>query len=315
MNTSKYITAVIGSGKVTTAEAITIVDYGLKLRIKGVELPATYQVDFSNNDEGGEAVTVIGDAQGAEIPVFLIKTGKDIYAWLYWAGEDYGRRVKKIYIPNDAGPERSDITPEPAQKSVIDQTIEKLNEAVEHAPKIGDDGYWYVWDQEEADYVSTGDKASAGLHTVRMWQDTFVINTDAEGYVRNAPYNRQTSFAGYIDGVQVPVTMRFWGASQQGIHCGVNWQSTATQLGQFEVGVSQDTKPLTQISPSYRANVYFDFEDGTTIPGHINFHVVRDGAEYTLTEEDKQEIADMVDIPLVVEDGMLCAIYETEEEK
>ena len=310
MNTSKYITAVIGSGKVTTAEAITIVDYGLKLRIKGVELPATYQVDFSNNDEGGEAVTVIGDAQGAEIPVFLIKTGKDIYAWLYWAGEDYGRRVKKIYIPNDAGPERSDITPEPAQQSVIDQTIAALNDAVEHAPRIGEDGYWYVWDPEEGDYVSTGDKASAGLHTVRMWQDAFIINTDAEGYVRKTNFTRQTSFAGYIDGVQVPVTMRFWGASQQGINWNVNWQATAERLGQFEVWTPVDTQPLTQLSPSYRANVFFDFEDGTTVSDHINFHVVRDGADYVLTDADKQEIADMVDIPLVVEDGLLCAVYE-----
>lgn len=310
MNTSKFITAVVGNEKITYAEPITRVDYGLRLRIKGIALPDSYEVDFSQNEEGGESVTVIGDAQGAEIPAFLIKTGKDIYAFLFWVGDGYGRRVKKIMIPNEAGPDRTDIAPEPAEQSVIDQTIAKLNEAVSHAPRIGTDGCWELWDPEQGEYVSTGDKASAGLHTVRMWQDTFIINTDAEGYVRKTNFTRQTSFAGYIDGVQVPVTMRFWGASQQGIHWGVNWQSTATQLGQFEIGVSQDTKPLTQISPSYRANVYFDFEDGTTIPGHINFHVVRDGAEYTLTEEDKQEIADMVDIPLVVEDGMLCAVYE-----
>ena len=314
MNTSKYITVVIGNDNASVAEPITRVDYGLKLRIKGVALPATYEVDFSLSEKGGESVTVIGDAQGAEIPVDHIKTGKNIFAYLYWTGEDYGRRVKKIMIPNDAGPDRTDITPEPAQQSVIDQTIAALNEAVSNAPRIGDDGYWYVWDPEEGDYVSTGDKASAGLHTVRMWQDTFVINTDAEGYVRKTNFTRQTSFAGYIDGEQVPVTMRFWGASQQGINWNVNWQATAERLGQFEVWTPVDTKPLTQLSPSYRANVYFDFEDGTTVPGHINFHVVRDGAEYTLTEEDKQEIADMVDIPLVVEDGLLCAVYEEEIE-
>ena len=195
MNTTKFVTVVVGSDKVSVAEPITRVDYGLRLRIKGVALPATYEVDFSLSEKSGESVTVIGDAQGAEIPIDHIRTGKNIYAWIYWVGEDYGRRVKEVMIPNDAGPDRTDITPEPAQQSIIEQTIAKLNEAVEHAPKIGEDGYWYVWDPEEADYVSTGDKAS-----------------------------------------------------------------------------------------------------------------------YVLTDEDKQEIADMVDIPLVVEDGMLCAVYEEEKE-
>ena len=315
MNTTNIVTAVISDSNFAVASPILKEDKGLRLKIKGAVLPATYEVDFSLNREYGESVTMIGDGRGVEIPEYLIKTGKDIYAFLYWVGEDYSRTVYIIKIPNKSRPDRTDITPEPAQQSVIDQTIEKLNEAVEHAPKIGEDGYWYVWDPEEGDYVSTGDKASAGLHTVRMWQDTFIINTDAEGYVRKTNFTRQTSFAGYIDGVQVPVTMRFWGASQQGINWGVNWQATAERLGQFEVWTPVDTQPLTQLSPSYRANVFFDFEDGTTVSDHINFHVVRDGAEYTLTEEDKQEIADMVDIPLVVEEGMLCAAYEEDQTK
>lgn len=134
MNTSKFITAVVGNEKITYAEPITRVDYGLRLRIKGIALPDSYEVDFSQNEEGGESVTVIGDAQGAEIPAFLIKTGKDIYAFLFWVGEGYGRRVKKIMIPNEAGPDRTDIAPEPAEQSVIDQTIAKLNGAVSHAP-------------------------------------------------------------------------------------------------------------------------------------------------------------------------------------
>ena len=156
MNTSKFITAVVGNEKITYAEPITRVDYGLRLRIKGIALPDSYEVDFSQNEEGGESVTVIGDAQGAEIPAFLIKTGKDIYAFLFWVGEGYGRRVKKIMIPNEAGPDRTDIAPEPAEQSVIDQTIAKLNGAVSHAPRIGTDGCWELWDPEQGEYVSTG---------------------------------------------------------------------------------------------------------------------------------------------------------------
>lgn len=160
MNTSKFITAVIGSERITTAETITRVDYGLRLKIKGIALPDSYEVDFSQNEEGGESVTVIGDAQGAEIPHYFIRSGKDIYAFLFWTGDGYGRRVKKIRIPNEAGPERTNETPEPAEQSVIDQTIAALNEAVSHAPRIGSTGYWEIWDAEEGEYVSTGERAS-----------------------------------------------------------------------------------------------------------------------------------------------------------
>ena len=318
MNTSKFITAVVGNEKITYAEPITRVDYGLRLRIKGIALPDSYEVDFSQNEEGGESVTVIGDAQGAEIPAFLIKTGKDIYAFLFWVGEGYGRRVKKIMIPNEAGPDRTDIAPEPAEQSVIDQTIAKLNEAVSHAPRIGTDGCWELWDPEQGEYVSTGERASSNLHYVWMPQDSFIINTDADGYVRNTPFVRQMQFAAYIDGARVPCTMRFWGNSYQGIHWNVNWQTTAERYGQYEIGVSVDTKPLEQVSPSYSATVFFDFADGTTVDKKISFHVVRDGTKgdtYELTEEDKQEIADLVAIPLVVSDGALCAIYEEEDEE
>lgn len=138
MNTSKYITAVIGNEKITVSEPITRVDYGLRLKIKGIALPNTYEVDFSQNEEGGESVTVIGDADGAEIPAFLIKTGKDIYAFLYWVGEGYGRRVKTVQIPNNAGPERTDIAPEPEEQSVIDQTVARLNEEVAKAERAAD---------------------------------------------------------------------------------------------------------------------------------------------------------------------------------
>lgn len=36
------------------------------------------------------------------------------------------------------------------------------------------------------------------------------------------------------------------------------------------------------------------------------------GDAYTLTEQDKEEIAGKVSIPLAVKDGMLCAVYGEE---
>lgn len=158
MNTSKYITVVIGDNKVSIAEPITKVDYGLKLRIKGVALPATYEVDFSLSEKGGESVTAIGDGQGVEIPAYHIKTGKDIFAFLYWTGEGYGRRVKTIKIPNEAGPDRTDIAPEPAEQSVIDQTIARMNAAVAEAEQAAET----LKDPDvEVEMIEEGSEASA----------------------------------------------------------------------------------------------------------------------------------------------------------
>lgn len=36
------------------------------LKIENIELPATYEVDFSNSEQGGTSVTMIGNADGVE---------------------------------------------------------------------------------------------------------------------------------------------------------------------------------------------------------------------------------------------------------
>lgn len=40
------------------------------------------------------------------------------------------------------------------------EAAEAANEAAGHAPYIGDDGYWYIWDSDEEAYVSSGVSAT-----------------------------------------------------------------------------------------------------------------------------------------------------------
>ena len=47
MDTSKIIKGVVSSGRYTVTAPIIKEDYGLYLQIEGVELPQTYEVDFS----------------------------------------------------------------------------------------------------------------------------------------------------------------------------------------------------------------------------------------------------------------------------
>lgn len=130
MNTSKIIRAVVGGGKYTTTAPIMKEDYGIYLQIEGVDLPASYEVDFSNSRTGGDSVTMIGDENGVLIPTQFIATGKDVFAFLYHVGADYGKTVYTFCIPNRVRPDRTDDTPEPEQQSVIDQAIAALNTAV-----------------------------------------------------------------------------------------------------------------------------------------------------------------------------------------
>ena len=130
IDTSKIIHGVVGGGRYTVTSPIVKEDYGLYLKIEGLELPSTYEVDFSNSEHNGTSVTMIGNADGVLIPSQFISSGKDVFAFLYHVGVDFGRTVYKFRIPNKCRPDRTDEQPTPEEQSVIDQAISALNSAV-----------------------------------------------------------------------------------------------------------------------------------------------------------------------------------------
>ena len=130
MNTSKIIKGVVGGSRYTVTAPIMKEDYGLYLQIEGCELPSTYEVDFSNDEHCGTSVTMIGDENGVLIPSRFISDGKDVFAFYYHIGADYGRTTYKFRIPNKCRPDRTNDQPTPEQQSVIDQAIAALNTAV-----------------------------------------------------------------------------------------------------------------------------------------------------------------------------------------
>ena len=130
MDTSKIIRGVVSNGRYTVTAPIVKEDYGLQLQIEGVDLPSSYQVDFSNSENSGTSITMVGNSNKVRIPTELIETGKDIFAFLYVVGSGYGRTVYKFRIPNKLRPDRTNIAPTPEEQSTIDQAISALNEAV-----------------------------------------------------------------------------------------------------------------------------------------------------------------------------------------
>ena len=171
IDTSKIIHGVVGGSHYTVTAPIIKEDYGLYLKIEGLELPSTYEVDFSNDEHSGSSVTMIGNADGVLIPSQFIKTGKDVFAFLYHVGEDFGRTIYKFRIPNKVRPDRTSVTPTPEEQDIIDQAISALNDAVEDAQ-----GY-----AQEA-----SDKADS-IHAM-----TATAITQPEGSQASASYDSET---------------------------------------------------------------------------------------------------------------------------
>ena len=137
--TTNIVTAKFCNSRRTTTRPLTQYDYGQILRIEGIDLPDAYEVDFSNNQYTGDSKPQLGDASGVTIPEEYIKTGKDIYAFIYLhAGESDGETFYWIKIPNELRPARTEETPTPEEQSIIDQTIAALNTGVQKVEDIAD---------------------------------------------------------------------------------------------------------------------------------------------------------------------------------
>ena len=175
MNTSKIIRAVVGGGRYTTTAPLMKEDYGIYLKIEGVELPETYEIDFSNDRNSGTSVTMIGNANGVLIPSQFIKTGRDIFAFYYHVGEDFGKTTYIFHIPNRVRPDRTNEQPEPEQQSVIDQAISALNTAVAQTAQ----------DVLDADASATSAAQSASS-AAQSAESTARLVDDVEEYVEAA---------------------------------------------------------------------------------------------------------------------------------
>ena len=125
-----------GSHKVQT-EPLWQYDYGQVLKITGLELPASYEVHFSNAPDG-VATTSIGNDDGVSIPDIYLTRG-DVYAWLYLhTGENDGETVYQIEIPVRKRASVSDQQPTPVQQDAITQAIAALNAGVSEVEGIAE---------------------------------------------------------------------------------------------------------------------------------------------------------------------------------
>ena len=132
MNTSKIIRGIVNSRGYTITSAITQWDYGYVFVPEFEDMPATYRLDFSNDEHHGTALPVYCSSEGGKVPEELIDTGKDIFVWFFYIGDGFGKSEYKWRIPNKCKPKTEQDEPTPSQQSSIDQAISVVNEAVAH---------------------------------------------------------------------------------------------------------------------------------------------------------------------------------------
>lgn len=163
----KIVTAVLGDDLYVKTSHVFQYDYGLTLMIEGIQLPAEYEIHFSNKKRGvakkGELVE-----GGAKIPDEYLRSGDNVYAWVYLRnGDDDGYTIYSIEIPvvQRSVEQGDNITI--VEHNIIDEAIAALEDAVEKTdqnvrnyPYINEENHhWMVYDAELERFVDTGVKA------------------------------------------------------------------------------------------------------------------------------------------------------------
>lgn len=109
-----------GATKEITSNPLWQYDYGQTLLIKGLSLPAAYEVHFGQS-KTGNAITAIGTEDGVQIPDEYLETAGEFYAWIYLhTGDSDGETEYQIKIPVKARAMPTHETPTPVQQSEIE---------------------------------------------------------------------------------------------------------------------------------------------------------------------------------------------------
>lgn len=123
-----------GAKRITLADSLVQWDYGQWIQIEGLDLPDSFEVDFSTDPYDGYAEPAIGTDNLVRIPDSLLEIGETIYAFVFLhQGDDDGETKYRITIPIEKRTARGTADPDDVEQSVITQTIAALNAAVANA--------------------------------------------------------------------------------------------------------------------------------------------------------------------------------------
>lgn len=127
------VTFPAGSREAIAAEPLEQWAYGQQLRFVGLDLPASYQVDFSNFEFCGASIPRVGNASGVSVPVEVLTSGRNVYAFIWIQDETSGARYYRATVRVVPGP-APDPEESPEEQSAVTEAINALNMAARAIP-------------------------------------------------------------------------------------------------------------------------------------------------------------------------------------
>jgi hypothetical protein len=189
----------MGGNRQRIARPLWQYDYGQKLLFADLELPAAYEVHFSNTEFDGTAPGVIGNADGADIPDALLETGKDVFAWVFLhSGADDGETRYSVKIPVKRRPQPSHEEPTPVQQNEITQFIAALNDGVTRAEAAQEAAEGFAQSAEEDAHnaaQSASDAAQSARNASASEQSVAQNAESAQASASNAATSERNALA------------------------------------------------------------------------------------------------------------------------
>lgn len=133
---SQIITVTFAEGQreAIAAQPLEQWAYGQTLRFVGLNLPQAYRVDFSNFEYCGASIPRVGGPNGVAVPVEVLTSGRNVYAFIWVQDETSGARYRRATVRVVPGPE-PDTDESPEEQSAVTEAINALNAAAEAIPE------------------------------------------------------------------------------------------------------------------------------------------------------------------------------------
>lgn len=134
--------AVFKAGKkyITAKSSLTQYDYGQVLDIEGLELPYSFEADFSNSPVSGDSRPVLGEDGSVSIPDEYLVSGEPVYVFLFLhQGDSDGSTEYRVMINVNRRPSRDMIEPTAAEQSMIEQALAAAEAATNDAHEAAED--------------------------------------------------------------------------------------------------------------------------------------------------------------------------------
>lgn len=176
-------------------------DYGQRLRIEGLKLPAAVEIHFALTEQSGDAITRVGTTKDGVtevvIPDSLLENQAagatyEIYAWIYLADKTSGETIKRIsmQVKRRPKPEGFDA---PEDAELFQDAIEAVNASAERAETAREGAEAAQKAAEAAASKIEGEITGAGQIAEQVKQDAEAVAKDKQAVSQMATETTQNA--------------------------------------------------------------------------------------------------------------------------